>query len=304
MQCDKHRKAISGNCLLVIMKRLVYETSKVPCFQLVPELWIVTSWSGAPFIICQLYSCTSQLKLQEISAFSASAYSSSPSCQLRFRWSKFSIWGWAAAPSYMLRFVDLTSASAVWNKQANTRAAPPRLLPWCSSAQCGKSTPNADICHIHLAASVKPSLPFPSPPPNQIKLPRIFQLWVNERATGLGQIVLMAAFPLIYSCVYSSLLSCPSPPVKRRQSCLVTSGVICARHDLRLHLWTRNRRGFHTSSVILSRTERGAELRQDQSVDMFIIVLAITWLQRRLDMLLLSNNLLLFISDRPDRLTR
>lgn len=145
---------------------------------------------------------------------------------------------------------------------------------------------------------------FRPPPLNQIKLPRIFQLWVNERATGLGQIVLMAAFPLIYSCVYSSLLSWPSPSVKPRKSCLVTSGVICARHNLRLHLWTRNRRRFHTSSVILSLTERVAKLPQDQRVDMFIIVLAITWFQRQLDVLLLSNNLLLFISDRPDRLTR
>lgn len=140
------------------------------------------------------------------------------------------------------------------------------------------------------------------PPPNQIKLPRIFQLWVNERATGLGQIVLMAAFPLIYSCVYSSLLSCPSPPTKRRKSCLVTSGVICVRHNLRLHLWTRH--GFHTSAVILSLTEGVAKLRPDQSVDMFIIVLAITWLQWQLDVVLLSNNLLLFISERPNRLTR
>lgn len=287
------------------MKRLVYETSNVPCFPLVFKLWELWGpWTGAPFIICQLYSCTSQLKLQEISAFSTSAYSSSPSCQLRFRWSKFSIWGWAVELSYVLRFVDLTSSSAVWNKQTNTRAAPLRLLPWCSSAQCGKSTPNADICHIHLAASVKPSLPFPPPLPNQIKLPRIFQLWVNERATGLGQIVLMAAFPLIYSCVYSSLLSCPSPTVKRRKSCLVTSGVICAHHNLRLHLWTRSRRGLHTSSVILSLTERVAKLPQDQSADMFIIVLAIPCLQRQLDVLLLSNNLLLFISARPDRLTR
>lgn len=60
---------------------------------------------------------------------------------------------------------------------------------------------------------------------DQTKLPWISQLWVNKRATRLGQIGLMAGlclpFAVIYSCVYSSCryslwssvpLSFPAPP--------------------------------------------------------------------------------------------
>ena len=170
-----------------------------------------------PFIICQVYSCTSQLELLSMSALSfpllllphsrASFSSADPNSVF---WREF--WSF----SKHLQRVVLTSSSAVWNKHTHARthththSAPLQLLPWCSSAQCGKSTLYADICHIHLASSVKPNLP-----PNQIKLPRLFQLWVNERATALGQIVLMAGpylpFAFIYSCAYSSILSCPLP---------------------------------------------------------------------------------------------
>lgn len=290
------------------MRRLVYETSNVPCLQLVFKLWELWRLEPGPhsssassilaphswnFRRFQLY-----LLLLILPHLPASFGSADPN-------SAFGGGGRRSFPT-CCGFVDLTSSSSVWNKQTNTRAAPPRLLPWCSSAQCGKSTPNADICHIHLAASVKPSLPFPPPPPQPNQVTSHFPA-VSERASdGTRPNRPDGCFSsYLFMCLFlPPFLALPPPPVKPRKSCLVTSGVICARHNLRLHLWTRNRRRFHTSSVILSLTELVAKLPQDQRVDMFIIVLAITWFQRQLDVLLLSNNLLLFISDRPDRLTR
>lgn len=71
---------------------------------------------------------------------------------------------------------------------------------------------NADICHMHLAADVEVTPMFWRhfffSLLDQTKLPWISQLWVNKRATRLGQIGLMAGlclpFAVIYSCVYSS----------------------------------------------------------------------------------------------------
>lgn len=141
------------------MKRLVYETLNVLCFQLVFKL--LGSIHHLPALFLHLTAETSvDFSFPYFFLFFLTFLPASvPLIQIQH----LGVSG--VELSYVLRFVDLTSSLAVWDKQANnTRAAPPRLLPWCSSAQCGKSTPNADICHIHLAASVKPSLPFPSPP--------------------------------------------------------------------------------------------------------------------------------------------
>lgn len=65
---------------------------------------------------------------------------------------------------------------------------------------------NADMCQVHLAADIEVSPMFRRR--FIYFLPWISQLWVNKRATRLGQIGLMAGFCLpfavIYSCVYSS----------------------------------------------------------------------------------------------------
>lgn len=103
-------------------------------------------------------------------------------------------------------------------KQTNAGAAPLQLPHWCSSAQCGKSTPNADICHIHLAASVKPSLPFPSPPhPNQVTsyFPAVSERGSDATWPNHPDGWAVYAFPLIYSCVYSSILPSPFSETKK-----------------------------------------------------------------------------------------
>lgn len=103
-----------------------------------------------------------------------------------------------------------------------------------------KKNLNADICHMHLAclhwgeSNVSETLYFLLL--DQTKLPWISQLWVNKRATRLGQIGLMAGlclpFAVIYSCVYSScryplwssvpsIRSCPSPRCQRGNTVLL-----------------------------------------------------------------------------------
>lgn len=125
--------------------------------------------------------------------------------------------------------------------QTHTPAAPHGSFP-AAIQHYGerKKNLNADICHMHLAclhrgeSNVSETLYFLLL--DQTKLPWISQLWVNKRATRLGQIGLMAGlclpFAVIYSCVYSScryplwssvpsIRSCPSPRCQRGNTVLL-----------------------------------------------------------------------------------
>ena len=201
-----------------------------------------------PFIICQVYSCTSQLELLSMSALSfpllllphsrASFSSADPNSVF---WREF--WSF----SKHLQRVVLTSSSAVWNKHTHARThthtqCTPAASPLMQFSTMWKIN---SVCW-HLPYSFGLQCQTESPPqPNQVtsSFPA-----VSERASDStwpnrpdGWAVFAFCFYL-FMCLFLHPFLPPPPPVKRRKSCLVTSGVICERHNLWLHLWTRTER--------------------------------------------------------------